>query len=437
MRRGTPASTIPQLRLYGNGPGGYTARDHAMAVEGCSDTGQTDALVYSLGGSHKRPVYTVAASTIAGTAYEAGFCRWQCSPTMVQRLLSHQHTKALAPPIVEALAPPTVDGTPPFASVPRCAPADWKRHWSVLQSIRKVAASLGVESDVDKMVAYLRECAESHFFVLLVLLLSTGQVSEARVLDVAEAIKHNRWTEHHTWTDISEQQKTTLTPLGHLNTRVPNITNMAVAIRDQHSGLVPNTLAKLMKLKGVGHKTSVVFLHICHAQQAGLPIERHSLQVCRLLGWCDSSRPEQCAMALKHWLPAERWFDIWPLMASVVQHIRAADTFERIHPLLDEQAQQMVVRIRLVNQPEAGSKRRLTPAVAAEEDPQGTLLDGNGYEVGGFVASDGSDAESVTPAAFPNGVDREMSSGIDSESEGSHAGRYTDDGSQTDEGADG
>ncbi|MEO8700382.1 MAG: endonuclease III [Kofleriaceae bacterium] len=85
-----------------------------------------------------------------------------------------------------------------------------------------------------------------------------------------------------------------------------NIVNMSKALVSKHAGLVPNDLAALEELPGVGHKTASVVLAQAY-NAAVFPVDTH---IHRLAGRWQLSRArnvEEVERDLKNAFPEDRW----------------------------------------------------------------------------------------------------------------------------------
>lgn len=100
---------------------------------------------------------------------------------------------------------------------------------------------------------------------------------------------------------------------GFFRAKTRSIMGMAQALLDRHQGRVPDTMAALVELPGVGRKTANVVLG--HAFRIpGLPVDRHVLRVTNRIGLVRSDDPEAVEEKICAMLPSDRW-------------TRASDTF--------------------------------------------------------------------------------------------------------------
>jgi endonuclease III len=93
---------------------------------------------------------------------------------------------------------------------------------------------------------------------------------------------------------------------GFYRAKAKSLIGMARALVDEHNGQVPNTMASLVELPGVGRKTANVVLG--HALGIpGLPVDRHVLRVSNRIGIATSDDPEEVEQQLGNALPPAEW----------------------------------------------------------------------------------------------------------------------------------
>ncbi len=107
-------------------------------------------------------------------------------------------------------------------------------------------------------------------------------------------------------TAAPEDLQLLIQPTGFFRAKARSLIGMAEAVVARHGGEVPNEMAALVDLPGVGRKTANVVLG--HAfGLPGLPVDRHVLRVANRLGLADSESPEAVEAALAAELPPARW----------------------------------------------------------------------------------------------------------------------------------
>ena len=115
-------------------------------------------------------------------------------------------------------------------------------------------------------------------------------------------------------------------PTGFFRAKTRSITRLAAALVADHGGMVPKTLAELVKLPGVGRKTAFVVTGnacACDASLAGDPehgakvhipfgipgltVDRHFGRLARRFGWTASDDPERVEQDVMALFPTSEW----------------------------------------------------------------------------------------------------------------------------------
>ena len=78
-------------------------------------------------------------------------------------------------------------------------------------------------------------------------------------------------------------------------------------IVEEHDGAVPDTMAELTDLKGVGRKTANVVLQHGHDVVEGIVIDTHARRLSRRLGITEEETPERIEADLVDVVPREHW----------------------------------------------------------------------------------------------------------------------------------
>ena len=97
--------------------------------------------------------------------------------------------------------------------------------------------------------------------------------------------------------------------LGLAKTKATNLISLSKCIEEQYGGVVPNTLAELVKLPGVGRKTASVVLALGFGIPA-FPVDTHVHRVSYRLGY--SKKDDDVLKAeekLKKYIPKDEWID--------------------------------------------------------------------------------------------------------------------------------
>lgn len=90
---------------------------------------------------------------------------------------------------------------------------------------------------------------------------------------------------------------------GFFNAKSRSLMGMARAVVERFDGEVPDTMAGLVSLPGVGRKTANVVLSVAFAKP-GLPVDTHVLRLSRRLGLTTQEDPVKVEQELNPMLPA-------------------------------------------------------------------------------------------------------------------------------------
>ncbi|KAK2068402.1 hypothetical protein P8C59_003041 [Phyllachora maydis] len=113
--------------------------------------------------------------------------------------------------------------------------------------------------------------------------------------------------------------------VGFHNVKTKHIKQTAALLRDRHGGDIPDTVAGLTGLPGVGPKMA----YLCVAAEAGwgrvegIGVDVHVHRITNLWGWQRPATrtPEQTRRALEAWLPRDRWGEINALLVGLGQTV--------------------------------------------------------------------------------------------------------------------
>ena len=90
---------------------------------------------------------------------------------------------------------------------------------------------------------------------------------------------------------------------GFFNAKSRSLLGMARAVVGRFGGEIPDRMADLVSLSGVGRKTANVVLSVAFAKP-GLPVDTHVLRLSRRLGLTELEDPVKVELALSPMLPA-------------------------------------------------------------------------------------------------------------------------------------
>ena len=112
--------------------------------------------------------------------------------------------------------------------------------------------------------------------------------------------------------------------VGFHNNKTRYIKRAAEILRDEHSGDVPDTIAGLTALPGVGPKMAYLCLSAAWGRTEGIGVDVHVHRITNLWGWhggAGTKNPEETRARLESWLPRDRWREINSLLVGLGQTV--------------------------------------------------------------------------------------------------------------------
>jgi endonuclease III len=152
-------------------------------------------------------------------------------------------------------------------------------------------------------------CALHHSSALelLVATILSAQSTDARVNMVTPAL----FARYRTARDYAAADPKTLEDAihstGFFRNKTRSIIGMAQALVERHGGEVPDTMADLVALPGVGRKTANVVLGTWFGKNEGIVVDTHVQRLATLLGLTREAQPEKIERDLMVLVPRERW----------------------------------------------------------------------------------------------------------------------------------
>jgi endonuclease-3 len=98
-----------------------------------------------------------------------------------------------------------------------------------------------------------------------------------------------------------------LSSIGMFRQKTRNVVGLAKLLVERHGGEVPQTLAELVALPGVGRKTANVVLGVAWGQPEGVVVDTHVMRISQRLGWTKKTDPADIEKDLCALLPREDW----------------------------------------------------------------------------------------------------------------------------------
>ena len=155
------------------------------------------------------------------------------------------------------------------------------------------------------------------FQCLVSLMLSSQTKDEVNFAAMARLREHGLTVDNMIATEQSTLEKL-IYPVGFWRNKAKYIKQASQILRDQHGGDIPDSVAGLCKLPGVGPKMAHLTMNIAWGRQSGIGVDTHVHRIVARLGWTNpdtEKTPEQTRVSLESWLPEDKWTEInWLLV---------------------------------------------------------------------------------------------------------------------------
>jgi endonuclease III len=144
-------------------------------------------------------------------------------------------------------------------------------------------------------------------FELVVATILSAQCTDERVNQVTPALFRRYPTPEAMARARTAQLEAMIRPTGFFRAKSRSILGCARALVAEHGGEVPRTMEAMVKLPGVGRKTSSVVLGHAYRLAEGIAVDTHVLRVSNRLGIARGDDPVEVERQLMALIPRERW----------------------------------------------------------------------------------------------------------------------------------
>ncbi len=151
---------------------------------------------------------------------------------------------------------------------------------------------------------------------LLVAVILSAQCTDKRVNSVTAELFETYQSPADYATAPQEELAEALNSVTYYNNKASYIRESCQRLLDEHDGEVPDTMAELTDLPGVGRKTANVVLQHGHDVVEGVVVDTHVQRQTRRLGLTDNNRPERIEEDLMTLVPSSEWQALTHLFIS-------------------------------------------------------------------------------------------------------------------------
>lgn len=110
---------------------------------------------------------------------------------------------------------------------------------------------------------------------------------------------------------------------GTFRVKAKHIQELCALLLEHHDGRVPQTMAELTALPGIGRKTAAIILYAAFGKNEGVAADTHVMRLARRLGLTEHTKPDMIARDLERQTPRAQWGRLNTLLIS---HGRAVCT---------------------------------------------------------------------------------------------------------------
>lgn len=155
------------------------------------------------------------------------------------------------------------------------------------------------------------KCALNHSnaFELLIATILSAQCTDERVnLVTAELFRKYQQPADYLNVPLTELEYD-LRSINFFRNKAKNIQGACQVLLEQHAGVVPQTLAELQALPGVGRKTANVVLGNAFGIASGIVVDTHVARLSQRLGLTEQTTPEKIEEELIPLVPKKEWIN--------------------------------------------------------------------------------------------------------------------------------
>lgn len=147
----------------------------------------------------------------------------------------------------------------------------------------------------------------SNAWELLVALVLAAQCSDKKVNEVTRTLfeKYPTLDDYASASPIEFEAQ--IKPTGFYRTKAKNILKTARVLKAEYNSRVPDTMAELLALPGVGRKTANIILAKIYRRAEGIPVDTHVRRLARVLTLTKESDPNKIERDLIQIVPKREW----------------------------------------------------------------------------------------------------------------------------------
>jgi endonuclease-3 len=185
----------------------------------------------------------------------------------------------------------------------------WSQHLRLIKENRKSGGapvdSMGCERTSDPLATP----ADRRFQTLVSLMLSSqtkDEVNFAACVRLRERLTGGLTAASAASADLSLLEEL-IYPVSFFRNKARFVKAAGVFCTEKLNGDIPDTVAGLCELSGVGPKMAFIAMDAAWGKCVGIGVDTHVHRISNRLRWCDTTDPKATQMHLQSWLPREEW----------------------------------------------------------------------------------------------------------------------------------
>jgi endonuclease-3 len=142
---------------------------------------------------------------------------------------------------------------------------------------------------------------------LVVATILSAQCTDARVNTITPSLFRQCRTPADYVALSQKELERVIHSCGTFRVKAKHIRQLCKLLIERHNGKVPQTLAELTALPGIGKKTASIILYAAFGLQGGIAVDTHVMRLARRMGLTRQKNPDKIALELEQQVPRKQW----------------------------------------------------------------------------------------------------------------------------------
>ncbi|KAI4110305.1 MAG: hypothetical protein LQ339_001472 [Xanthoria mediterranea] len=204
-------------------------------------------------------------------------------------------------------------------------PSHWEETYALVQEMRKKVLAPVDTMGCESLAEETRSPRDQRFQTLIALMLSSQTRDTTTALAITRLQTSLPPPHGFTLEGILAVDPSTLNalihPVGFHNNKTRYIKATAAILASDFGSDIPDSVAGLISLPGVGPKMAYLCMSAAWGRDEGIGVDVHVHRITNLWGWHRTAGPEETRKALQAWLPRDKWHEINGLLVGFGQTV--------------------------------------------------------------------------------------------------------------------